>query len=168
MSTNSPTPELNAQNNSQDQAQPTFTIQRVYLKDVSLEQPNSPMIFLENEAPNVDLQINIGAEMLAQEVYESTLVITLTAKLKDKVDFLVEAKQAGIFELNHIPQEHVDPIMGITAPSILYPYLRANVADMITRAGFPPIHLQEINFEHLYQQRLAAMAQQKDEHAATH
>lgn len=141
--------------------QPVFQIQRVYLKDMSLEQPNSPGIFLEQEGPAIEVSLDVGAEQLAEGIYETTVTITVTAKVKDKVAFLVEGKQAGIFEARNIPAENLDPMLGIGCPTIIYPYLRANIADMITRAGFPPVHLAEINFEAFYQQRLQAMAEQQ-------
>jgi preprotein translocase subunit SecB len=141
--------------------QPVFQIQRVYLKDMSLEQPNSPAIFLEQEAPNIEVAVDVGADALAEGIYESTVTITVTAKVKDKVAFLVEGKQAGIFEARNIPDEQLDPLLGIGCPNIVYPYLRANIADIITRAGFPPVHLAEINFEQFYQQRLQALAEQQ-------
>ena len=143
--------------------QPVFQIQRVYLKDLSLEQPNSPAIFLEQEGPNIEVAVDVGVEALAETIFESTVTITVTAKIKDKVAFLVEGKQAGIFEAANIPPEQLDPLLGIGCPNIVYPYLRANIADMITRAGFPPVHLAEINFEAFYQQRLQALAAQQQE-----
>ena len=141
--------------------QPVFQIQRVYLKDMSLEQPNSPQIFLEQEAPNMEVAVDVGVEPLAEGIFESTVTITLTAKIADKVAFLVEGKQAGIFEARNIPLEQLDPLLGIGCPNIVYPYLRANIADMVTRAGFPPVHLSEINFEVFYQQRQQALAEQQ-------
>ncbi|MFC7298511.1 protein-export chaperone SecB [Herminiimonas aquatilis] len=143
--------------------QPVFQIQRVYLKDLSLEQPNSPAIFLEQESPEIEVAVDVGAEQIADGIFESTVTITVTAKIKDKIAFLVEGKQAGIFEARNIPDEQLDPLIGIGCPSTIYPYLRANIADAITRAGFPPVHLTEINFEVFYQQRLAAIAQQQTE-----
>lgn len=142
--------------------QPVFQIQRIYLKDASLEQPNSPQVFLEQEAPNMEVSVDVGAEALADGIFESTVTITVTAKVKDKVAFLVEGKQAGIFEVRNIPAEQLDPLLGIGCPNIVYPYLRANIADLITRAGFPPVHLSEINFEAFYQQRLQSLAEQQD------
>lgn len=145
----------------QNQQQPVFQIQRIYLKDLSLEQPNSPAIFLEQESPNIEVAVDVGVEALANTIFESTVTITVTAKIKDKVAFLVEGKQAGIFEAANIPEEQLDPLLGIGCPNIVYPYLRANIADVITRAGFPPVHLAEINFEVFYQQRLQALAEQQ-------
>ncbi|MGB9990174.1 protein-export chaperone SecB [Pseudoduganella rhizocola] len=146
---------------SEENQQPVFQIQRVYLKDLSLEQPNSPAIFLEQDAPSIEVSLDVGAEPLAEGIYESTVTITVTAKVKDKVAFLVEGKQAGIFEARNIPEDQLDPVLGIGCPNIVYPYLRANIADVISRAGFPPVHLAEINFEVFYQQRLQAIAQQQ-------
>lgn len=148
---------------SEQNQQPVFQIQRVYLKDLSLEQPNSPAIFLEQESPNIEVAVDVGVEALAENIYESTVTITVTAKVKDKVAFLAEGKQAGIFEAANIPPEQLDPLLGIGCPNIVYPYLRANIADVITRAGFPPVHLAEINFEAFYQQRLQALAQQQEQ-----
>ena len=139
--------------------QATFNIQRIYLKDMSLEQPNSPAIFLEQEGPSIEIQIDVGNEKLAEEIYEATVTVTITAKIRDKVAFLIEGKQGGIFELRNIPSDQLDPLLGIACPNIIYPYLRANIADMVTRGGFPPIHLTEINFEVFYQQRKQVLAQ---------
>ncbi|CAI8691589.1 protein export chaperone SecB [Burkholderia sp. IT-111MI5] len=140
--------------------QPFFNIQRVYLKDMSLEQPNSPAIFLEQDMPSVEVEVDVKADRLAESVFEVVVSGTVTAKVKDKVAFLIEAKQAGIFDIRNIPDEQLDPLVGIACPTILFPYLRSNIADAITRAGFPPIHLAEINFQALYEQRLAQLQQQ--------
>lgn len=134
---------------------PVFQLQRIYLKDASLELPNAPHIFLDQEAPQVDVQLEVAHDNVIEGIVEVVVRTTVTAKVKDKVLFLAEAKQAGIFEMRNIPEEQVDPILGIVCPGIVYPYLRANVADLITRTGLPPIHLAEINFESMYQQRLA-------------
>lgn len=139
---------------------PVFQIQRVYLKDVSLEQPNSPEIFLEQDQPQVDVQLGVEAKGVADGIYEIAVVATVTAKVKDKTLFLVESKQAGIFEIRNVPEDQLGPIMGIACPQIVYPYLRANVSDMITRAGFPPVHLAEINFQAMYEAQQAQQAEQ--------
>lgn len=137
---------------------PVFQIQRVYLKDLSLEQPNSPQIFLDPEPPSVDVQIGVQAQPLAEGVFEVAVTGTVTAKCKDKTAFLVEAKQAGIFEIRNVPAEQIDAVLGVGCPQILYPYLRANIADAITRASFPPIQLAELNFQMMYEaQRAQAM-----------
>jgi len=135
-------------------AAPVFQIQRVYLKEASLEQPNSPNILLQQEQPALDIQLGVAAEPLAEGVYEVTVTCTVTTQIKDKTLYLVEAKQAGIFELRNLPQEQLGPILGIACPQIIYPYLRGNVADLIQRGGFPPVHLAEINFQGMYDQQL--------------
>lgn len=145
----------------QQPEQPIFQIQRVYLKDMSLEQPNSPAIFLEQTAPNIEVALDVGAAPLADGVFESTVTATVTAKIGEKVAFLVEGKQAGIFEIRNIPAEQLDPLLGIACPNIVFPYLRANIADLLNRSGFPPIHLSEVNFEVFYQQRLEALAEKQ-------
>ena len=134
---------------------PVFQIQRVYLKEASLEQPNSPGILLEQEQPAVDIQLGVGAEPVAEGIFEVTVTATITTKIKDRTVFLVEAKQAGIFEIRNLPQDQMGPVMGIACPQIVYPYLRGNVADLITRGGFPPVHLAEINFQAMYEQQQA-------------
>ncbi|MGM9425573.1 protein-export chaperone SecB [Hydrogenophaga sp. MI9] len=137
---------------------PIFQIQRVYLKEASLEQPNSPAILLEQEQPSVDIQLGVEAAPVADGVYEIAVTATVQTKIQDKTVFLVEAKQAGIFEIRHLPEDQMGPIMGIACPQIVYPYLRGNVADLIQRAGFPPVHLAEINFQAMYEQQQAQAA----------
>ena len=143
---------------SDENNQPFFNIQRIYLKDMSLEQPNSPAIFLEQEMPSVEVEVDVKADRLAESVFEVLVTGTVTAKVAGKVAFLIEAKQAGIFDIRNIPAEQIDPLVGIACPTILFPYLRSNIADAITRAGFPAIHLAEINFQALYEQRIAQLA----------
>ncbi|WP_293660072.1 protein-export chaperone SecB [Rhodoferax sp. OV413] len=135
--------------------EPVFQIQRVYLKEASLEQPNSPAILLEQEQPTVDIQLGVEAAPVADGVFEVCVTATVQAKIKDKTVFLVEAKQAGIFEIRNLPEEQLGQIMGIACPQIVYPYLRGNVADVIQRSGFPPVHLSEINFQAMYEQQQA-------------
>ena len=135
-----------------EQAQPTFNIQRIYLKDLSVELPNAPQIFLEQGNPNVDVQLNLNAENVNDSgVFEVTVSATVTTKVNDKVLFLVEAKQAGLFEIRNVPEDQLQPIIAIACPQIVYPYLRATVADAINRTGFPPVHLTEVNFQAMYQ-----------------
>ena len=137
----------------EQQATPVFQIQRVYLKDLSLEQPNSPAILTSQEQPSVDIQLGVGMEQVADGIVEVTVTATVTTKIEDKTVFLVEAKQAGIFEVRNLPEDQMGPIIGIACPQIIYPYLRGNVADVIQRAGFPPVHLAEINFQAMYEQQ---------------
>jgi preprotein translocase subunit SecB len=138
---------------------PVFQIQRVYLKEASMEQPNSPAILLEQEQPSVDIQLGIEANPVAEGVFEVSVTATVHTKIKDKTVFLVEVKQAGIFEVRNLPEEQMGPIMGIACPQIVYPYLRGNVADLIQRSGFPPVHLSEINFQAMYEQQQSQAGQ---------
>ena len=148
-----------ADENTADNDNPTFNLQRVYLKDMSLEMPNAPHIFLEQTAPAVEINIGVGGQRLSDTLFESTVTVTVTTKIEDKVLYLVEATQGGIFEIANLPDDQFDPLLGIVCPTMLYPYLRANVADAITRASLPPLHLTDVNFQALYQQRLQEMAQ---------
>jgi len=142
--------------------QPSFNIQRIYLKDLSLEQPNAPAILLEQGQPQVDVQLNLNAEEVKDGLFEITVTATVTTKVNDKVLFLVEAKQAGLFEIRNVPEDQLQPIIAIACPQIVYPYLRATVADVLNRTGFPPVHLTEVNFQAMYESQLqqAAAAQQ--------
>jgi preprotein translocase subunit SecB len=137
---------------------PVFQIQRLYLKDLSLEQPNSPQILLEQAAPQVDINLALGAAPIAEGIYEVSVTATVTTKINDKTLFLVEAKQAGIFEIRNIPEDQVQQIIGIACPGIVYPYLRAIVSDVCTRAGFPPVLLTEVNFQAMFEQQRAQAA----------
>ena len=134
--------------------EPGFRIQRIYLKDLSLEQPNAPQILMIASEPQIQVEVDIAVAPLTDGIFEVALSSTITAKVDSKVLFLIEAKQAGIFEFSNIPAEQIDPMLGIACPTILYPYLRSNIADMISRAGFQPIHLNEINFHGMYEHRL--------------
>lgn len=135
--------------------QVVFNIEKLYVKDLSLEIPNAPGIFLERESPQVDLQLNTNATQIEEGIHEVTIMVTVTAKLeeKNKVMFLVEAKQAGIFQLRNIPANEVEQVLAVVCPNILYPYLREVVSDVVVRAGFAPVILSPINFEVLYQQQ---------------
>jgi len=130
---------------------PVFQIQRLYLKDLSLEQPNSPQILLEQKQPQVDINLGLNAEPIADGVYEVCVTATVTTKLDERTLFLVEAKQAGIFEIRNIPPEQTQQIVAIACPQIVYPYLRAIVSDVCTRAGFPPVLLAEVNFQAMFE-----------------
>jgi len=155
--------EQNSQNavakSQANTSQPSFNMQRTYVKDLSIEMPNAPQIFLEQEAPTVEVELNVGAQRLAETVYETTVTSTITTRVNDKILYLVEATQAGIFEAANIPAEQLDPLLGIVCPTMLYPYLRATIADAITRTSLPPLHLTEVNFQQMYEQRLAQAQQ---------
>ncbi|MED5617932.1 protein-export chaperone SecB [Ideonella sp. BN130291] len=155
---------------AEQEATPVFQIQRMYLKDMSLEQPNSPQILLEQQQPEVDINLGLSAEAVTDGVYEVCVTATVTTKIKDKTLFLVEAKQAGIFEIRNVPQDQLQAIIGIACPQMVYPYLRAIVSDVCTRAGFPPVVLSEVNFQAMFeaqQQQMLAQQGNGAEHPAT-
>src|ERR1700712_5121288 len=137
---------------------PLFQLHRLYLKDMSLEQPNSPQILLNAQQPEVDINLSLAAEPVTDGVFEVTVTATVTTKIADKTLFLVEAKQAGIFEIRNIPEDQMNPIIGIACPQIIYPYLRAIVSDICTRAGFPPVLLAEVNFQAMFEAQQAQAA----------
>jgi preprotein translocase subunit SecB len=139
---------------------PVFQIQRMYLKDLSLEQPNAPHILLEQQQPQVDINLTLSAESVTDGIYEVCVTATVNTKVGDKTLFLVEAKQAGIFEIRHVPQDQVEGILGIVCPQMVYPYLRAIVSDVCTRAGFPPVLLTEVNFQAMFEAQQAQRAAQ--------
>jgi len=139
---------------------PVFQIQRVYLKDLSLEQPNSPQILLEQQQPQVDINLALAAEGVSDGVYEVSVTATVTTKIGERTLFLVEAKQAGIFEIRNLPNDQLQGVVSVVCPQILYPYLRAIVSDVCTRAGFPPILLTEVNFQAMYEAQQSQQAAQ--------
>ena len=143
-----------------EQAQPSFAIQRIYLKDLSLELPNAPQILLEQGQPQIDVQLNLHAEPVVEGIYEVSVTATVTAKVNDKVLFLVEAKQSGLFEIRNIPQDQLQPIIAIACPQIVYPYLRATVADVLNRTGFPAVHLTAVNSQAMYESQPTQAAAQ--------
>ncbi|MBI3715800.1 MAG: protein-export chaperone SecB [Betaproteobacteria bacterium] len=139
--------------------QPVYSIEKIYVKDLSLEVPNAPQIFLEREAPAVDVQLRHGSRNVDEGVYQTELTITITAKIGEKTMFLVEACQAGIFAIRNIPNQDLEPILAIGNPNILYPYARETISSAIVNAGFPPVMLNPVNFEALYQAQKAQDAQ---------
>ena len=136
---------------AQQNNQPVFSIEKLYVKDLSLEIPNAPQAFLERETPTVDIQLHHNSSRVEDGLYETTLTVTVTAKVAEKTLFLVEAAQAGIFTLKNIPQGDMDAVLAIACPNILFPYVREVVSDIVVRAGFPPVVLNPVNFEALYQ-----------------
>lgn len=155
---------------AQANTQPVFNIEKLYVKDLSLEVPNAPAIFLERENPQIDLQLHTSAEKVEEGVYGVTVTVTVTAKLptKDKVLFLIEAKQAGIFQIRNIPDEEMETVLAVVCPNILYPYLREVVSDVAVRAGFAPVVLTPINFEAIYLQQKQQQAQAQPAEAVKH
>jgi preprotein translocase subunit SecB len=135
----------------------TFSIDKIYVKDLSLENPGSPLSFATTEQPQIEVGLRSRGEQIQPDVYECVLTITLTAKAADKTLFLIEASQAGIFTIRGVPAEQMQSVIAISCPTVLFPYIRETLADAVTRAGFPPVHLAPINFEAIYQQQLAQM-----------
>lgn len=134
-------------------AQPVFNMDKIYVKDLSLEIPHAPQIFLERENPQIEVQLHTSAEHVDEGVFEVNVIATVTAKLAEKVMFLIEAKQAGIFTLRNLPEAEMEPVLAVMCPNILFPYLREVVSDVSVRAGFAPVMLNPINFDVLYQQQ---------------
>jgi preprotein translocase subunit SecB len=134
-------------------SQPSFQIEKIYVKDLSLELPNAPQIFLQAESPQLEIQVRNEGQKFADALYEVVVTVTVTARAGEKTLFLAEAAQAGIFSLRDIPEADIAPLLGIACPNILYPYVRESISDMVTRAGFPPVLLAPVSFEALYAQR---------------
>ena len=139
--------------------QPGFSIEKIYIKDLSVESPGSPQTFQLTEQPTVEIGLRTKGEQVGQDIYECVLTITVTATAGGKSVFLVEASQAGLFAIRGVPEADMQPVLAIHCPNVLFPYARETVADAIMRTGFPPVHLAPINFELLYQQQLAQMQQ---------
>ncbi len=139
---------------------PVFAIQRVYLKGMSVEMPNAPAIFLESQQPAVEVGVDVSTGQLSEGLYETAVSVTLTTRAGDKVAFLVEVVQGGIFEIRNVPDDQMDVLLHVVCANIVFPYLRANLADAIQRTSFPPIHLADLDFGVLHQQRLAQAAEQ--------
>lgn len=139
--------------------QPSFGIEKLYVKDLSIEVPNAPHVYLEQEAPQVEIQLSTQAQLLGEGAYEVVLTVTVTAKREDKTVFLVEVGQGGIFRIVNVPEEQIEPLVAVACPNILFPYARETVSDAITRAGFAPVVLQPVNFEAMY------MARQQEQEA---
>ena len=140
----------------QTSQQPVFSIEKIYVKDLSLESPNSPHCFLERDAAQIEVQIGTAGNAIGEGTFEVVLTVTVTAKIGEKTQFLAEAAQAGIFVIQHVPPENLEPIVAVGCPNILFPYARETISDCVSRAGFPPVLLAPVNFENLYRQKLEA------------
>jgi len=145
-----------AQATTTESQQPVFTIEKIYVKDASLEIPGAPAIFLEREAPQIEVQLSTQGGNVADGIFDASITVTVTAKLGERTMFLVEVTQGGVFQIRHVPDTEMSPILGIACPNILFPYLRETVSDLTVRAGFPPVLLNPVNFEALYAQQQAA------------
>lgn len=147
-------------NAAQEQAQqPGFGIEKIYVKDASLEIPHAPQIFTDRTQPQVSIELGNFAQQIEEDIFEVAIKVTVTSKIAEKTVFLVEVTQAGIFHISNVPSENIELIVGITCPNILFPYVRETVSDLVVRAGFQPVLLNPINFEALF-------AQQKQQEAA--
>ena len=145
-----------------ENAQPVFSIEKLYVKDLSLEVPGAPQIFLEREAPQVNVQLRTEAQNIDEGVYEVVLTVTVSASIgEDRTLFLVEVAQGGIFQIRSVPEADLEPVMMIGCPNILFPYAREAVSDAVTRAGFQPVLLSPVNFETLYQSQRQQAVQQE-------
>jgi len=143
--------------------QPSFQIEKLYVKDISLEVPGAPQVFLQSEQPQLDIQVNSDASQFGDGLFEVVVTVTVTARAGENGTlFLAEAAQAGIFSVRGIPKEDLDPLLGIACPTIIYPYVREAISDLVTRAGFPPVLLAPVSFEALYAQRAQQSADSGD------
>lgn len=133
--------------------QASFNIEKLYVKDLSLELPNAPQVFMQADSPQLDVQIHNDSRHVSDALYEVVVTVTVTAKSGDKTMFLAEVAQAGLFSIVNVPAEELGPLLGIGCPTILYPYVREVVSDIVTRGGFPPVLLAPVSFEALYMQR---------------
>ena len=141
--------------------QPTFGIERIYLKDLSVEVPNAPEVFTQPEAPGMEVSINSAAREIQAGQFEVVLTVTITAKVRDKTIFLVEAAQAGVFQIRNVPQQDMGPLLGIACPNTLFPYVRETISAVTSRAGFQPVVLSPMSFEGIYQQQMQQLQQQQ-------
>ena len=143
-----------------------FSIEKIYVKDLSLENPGAPQSFQMQEAPQIEIGLRTRGEQIDRDVYECVLTLTVTARAAEKTVFLIEASQAGVFAIRGVTPEQLQPVLAIHCPTVLFPFARETVADASMRAGFPPVQLAPINFEVLYQQQLAQMQPQPASTAA--
>lgn len=141
-------------NNIQNQQDDTqiFSIQRIYLKDLSIEIPNAPGIFLSMDRYKIDVNIKVGGRKLADNIFESDITVTVNSLVSEKILYIIEATQSGIFEFKNIDKLAMDKLLSVTCYTIIYPYLRANVADILSRMSMPLFHLEDVNFQALYEQ----------------
>ena len=151
-----------------DAQQPSFNIEKLFVKDLSVEVPNAPSIYLEREAPQIDVNMSTESRALGEDLYQTGITVTVTAKTGDKTMFLVECTQAGIFRIQNVPQDQIPMVLGIGCPNIVFPYLRETVSDVVIRAGFPPLLLNPVNFEALFLQQQQQQQAKQPAAAPTH
>jgi preprotein translocase subunit SecB len=150
-----------------EQQAASFQIEKIYVKDLSLEIPHAPQVFAEQVQPQIDIQIQSGESRFRDDFWEVTLSITVTARAGERTVFLAEAVQAGLFALRNIPESDMGPVLGIACPTVLFPYVRETISDLITRGGFPPLLLTPISFEQLYLQRQQEQGANPQQQAGT-
>lgn len=136
----------------QEDAQQQFAIQRIYVKDASFEAPSTPGIFKEEWKPEMHLDIHTNSEKVQDDVHEVVLSLTVTVKNGEETAFIAEVKQAGIFTVNGFNEEQLHQTLGSFCPSVIYPYAREVVSDLVSRGGFPQLILAPVNFDALYAQ----------------
>ena len=145
----------------QEAAAPSFSIEKLYLKDLSVEVPNAPEIFLERESPQVEIQLQTNGQHLGEGAYEVVLTVTVTARIEDKTVFLVEVGQAGIFRISNVPDENIEPLVAVACPNILFPYAREAVSNLVSKGSFPQLNLAPVNFDALFAQHMAQVQAQQ-------
>ncbi|OHC71396.1 MAG: protein-export chaperone SecB [Rhodocyclales bacterium GWA2_65_20] len=136
--------------------QPVFSIEKLYVKDLSLEVPSAPQCFLERDPPQIDVQLQTTGTAVGDAIFDVVLTVTVSAKIGEKTQFLVEAAQAGLFQIRNVPEAELEPVIAVACPNILFPFVREVISDAVSRAGFPPVLLAPVNFENVYRQRLMA------------
>lgn len=148
---------------AEENTQPVFSIEKLYVKDLSVEVPGAPQIFLERENPQINVQLSTAGRAIEEGLYEITLTVTVYAKIsEERTLFMIEIAQAGIFQIRNVPQEDLEPVMMVGCPNILFPYAREAVSDAVTRAGFQPVLLSPVNFESLYHAQRQQAAQRSN------
>jgi len=145
------------------QPEQQFSVEKIYLKDLSLEIPNAPQVFAERDSPRIDISLRNEARPLEAGVFEVVLTSTVTAKVQDRTVFLVEAAQAGIFQLRNVPQAQMEPVLNVLCTNVLFPYLRETISNVVARGGFPPFIMNHVSFEVLYEQRRQQQQQQQQQ-----
>lgn len=148
-----------SQQQTEQNAGPVFGIEKLYVRDASIEVPNAPAIFTERTTPQINVELGNSVQQIQDGIFDISIKVTVTAKIEDKTAFLVEVTQSGIFAIRNVPQENIEPILAVACPNILFPYAREAISDMVTRAGFMPVLLNPINFEALYMQQQQQAAQ---------
>ena len=148
-----PAPPDSPQAASDQAPQPSFQIEKLYVKDLSLEVPNAPQVFMQAESPQLEIAVRNEAMQFADGLIEVTVTVTVTARSGEKTVFLAEVAQAGIFSARGIAPQDLDPLLGIACPTILFPYVREAISDLVTRAGFPVVVLARVSFEQIYMER---------------